>query len=116
MLHILRRRLATGTVTSRYPQVPEEAPAAFRGMPELLEGACRGAGDCASVCPTTAIQVEHDGLDWTWRLDRAACTGCGLCMEACPNRALAASRLFELASRSRADLVESVNFHRAGQP
>ena len=55
MLHILRRRLATGTVTSRYPDVPEEAPPAFRGMPELLEGACRGAGECATVCPTQAI-------------------------------------------------------------
>jgi formate hydrogenlyase subunit 6/NADH:ubiquinone oxidoreductase subunit I len=116
MLQIFRRRLAMGTVTSPYPDVADEPPPAFRGMPELLEAACRGAGDCAMVCPTTAIQVVHDGADWTWRLDRAACTGCGLCMEACPNQALATSRMFELASRSREDLVETVHFGTAVLP
>jgi formate hydrogenlyase subunit 6/NADH:ubiquinone oxidoreductase subunit I len=80
-------------------------------MPDLIDGLCRGAGDCAIVCPTSAIQVERDRTDWTWRLDRAACTGCGLCMEACPYQALEASPKFELASRSREDLVETVHFH-----
>jgi formate hydrogenlyase subunit 6/NADH:ubiquinone oxidoreductase subunit I len=79
-------------------------------MPAILDGACRGAGDCATVCPTLAIRVEHDGLDWMWRLDRAACIGCGLCMEACPYQALEATRTFELASRSREDLIETVHF------
>jgi formate hydrogenlyase subunit 6/NADH:ubiquinone oxidoreductase subunit I len=111
MLQIFRRRLAAGLAPApRYPRVADETPPGFRGMPDLLEGACRGAGDCATVCPTLAIRVEHQGADWTWRLDRAACIGCGLCMEACPFQALEASRAFELASRSRADLVETVHF------
>jgi len=111
MLHILRRRLTVGTPTTRNPDVAEEAPPAFRGMPALLEGACRGAGDCATVCPTLAIRVQRQGVDWTWRLDRAACIACGLCIEACPYQALEVTRAFELASRSREDLVETLHFH-----
>jgi NADH-quinone oxidoreductase subunit I len=110
MLSILRRRLATGIVTSRYPALPEVPPPAFRGMPQLVEAACRGDGACAAVCPTVAIQVTSMPAGWTWRLDRAACTGCGLCMEACPYSALLVSPEFELASRTRADLVETVHF------
>ena len=111
MFSILRRRLATGIATSHYPAVPEVPPPAFRGMPELVDAACRGDGACADVCPTAAIRVAEAQNGWTWRLDRAACIGCGLCMEACPHAALAVSPEFELASRTRADLVEMVHFN-----
>ena len=111
MFSILRRRLATGIATSRYPAVPEVPPPAFRGMPELIDAACRGDGACSDVCPTAAINVASRRDGWTWRLDRAACIGCGLCMEACAYAALAVSSEFELASRTRADLVELVYFN-----
>src|SRR6266851_1082446 len=101
MLSILRRRLATGIVTSRYPAVSDPPPSAFRGMPELVDAACRGDGACADACPTAAIIVTSMPDGWTWRLDRAACIGCGLCMEACPYTALAVSPEFEQASRTR---------------
>lgn len=112
MLSILRRRLATRIVTSRYPALPDVPPPAFRGMPEFVEAACRGDGACAAVCPTAAIQVTSMSDGWTWHLDRAACIGCGLCMEVCPSTALTVSPEFELASRMRADLVETVHFTR----
>ncbi len=112
MLSILRHRLATGIVSSRYPALPEVPPPAFRGMPELVEAACRGDGACAAVCPTAAIQVTSMSDGWTWHLDRAACIGCGLCMEVCPYTALTVSPEFELASGTRADLVETVRFVR----
>jgi formate hydrogenlyase subunit 6/NADH:ubiquinone oxidoreductase subunit I len=116
MLSILRRRLATGIATTRYPAVSEPPPDAFRGMPALVDTNCRGDGACADVCPTVAIRVTPDtdapppAGGWTWRLDRAACTGCGLCIEACPHAALLVSPAFELASRTRADLIETVHF------
>lgn len=100
-------------MTSSYPAVPETPPPAFRGMPELLAGACRGAGDCALVCPTRAITVEHRPDGWTWQLDRAACVACGLCVEACPYQALEVSLAFELAARSRVDLVRQDDFRGA---
>jgi formate hydrogenlyase subunit 6 len=111
MFSIVRRRLATGIATSRYPAVAEVPPPAFRGMPELVDTACQGDGACSDVCPTAAIIVASVRDGWTWRLDRAACIGCGLCMEACPSTALTVSPEFELASRTRADLVEMVYFN-----
>jgi formate hydrogenlyase subunit 6/NADH:ubiquinone oxidoreductase subunit I len=113
MLSILRRRLASGIATSRYPQVAEASPPAFRGMPVLNDAVCLGDGACAAICPTEAIRVSLAVDEWTWRLDRAACTGCGLCMEACPYAALGVSAAFELASRTRADLVETLHFTRS---
>jgi formate hydrogenlyase subunit 6 len=112
MLSILRRRLATGLATTRYPEVAEAPPPAFRGMPVLDDAACLGDGACAAICPTDAIRVSPTTDGWTWRLDRAACTACGLCMEACPYAALDVSPAFELASRTRADLIETVHFSR----
>ena len=73
MFSIVRRRLTTGIATSRYPAVAEVPPPAFRGMPELVEMACRGDGACSDVCPTAAINVASVRDGWTWRLDRAAC-------------------------------------------
>jgi formate hydrogenlyase subunit 6/NADH:ubiquinone oxidoreductase subunit I len=81
-------------------------------MPVIVDEACRGDSECAAVCPTNAIAVELQPNGWTWRLDRAACIACGLCMEACPFVALDVSQEFELASRTRADLVEVVHFER----
>jgi formate hydrogenlyase subunit 6 len=117
MFSLLRRRLRTGIATPRYPAVAEPPPQAFRGMPALVDANCRGDGACANVCPTAAIRVtpiagrvpRPDG--WTWRLDRAACTACGLCIEACPHAALVVSPAFELAVRTRADLIETVHFN-----
>ncbi len=113
MLSILRRRLATGLATTRYPEVAEAPPPAFRGMPVLDDATCLGDGTCAAICPTDAIRVSPATDGWTWRLDRAACTACGLCMEACPYAALGVSPAFELASRTREDLVETVHFSRS---
>jgi hydrogenase-4 component H len=109
---LLRRRLATGITTTRYPEAPETPPPAFRGMPVLHDSACQGDGACDTACPTSAIEVAKDEDGWTWRLDRAACTGCGLCIDVCPVAALSVSLEFELASRTRAALIETVHFRR----
>jgi len=116
MLSILRRRLTTGLATTRYPEVADAPPPAFRGMPVLDDAICLGDGTCAAICPTDAIRVSPATDGWTWRLDRAACTACGLCMEACPYAALGVSPAFELASRTREDLVETVHFSRSSTP
>ena len=44
--------------------------------------ACLGYGDCAAVCPVSAISVT-DGVAF---IDPTLCTGCGLCARTCPNK------------------------------
>ena len=66
----------------------------------------------AVVFPLLMLPVLPEPGGWTWRLDRAACIACGQCMEACPYVALGVSPEFELASRTRADLVETVHFEQ----
>ena len=42
---------------------------------------CIGLGDCVSVCPNAAVNVEN-GLA---KVTAEKCVGCGLCADACPN-------------------------------
>ena len=41
---------------------------------------CIGLGDCAAVCPSSAICIEN-GIA---HVDTRKCTGCGLCAKECP--------------------------------
>jgi len=110
MLSIFRRSLATGTVTTRYPQEPEHPPPAFRSQPALLAERCTGSAACAAACPTGAVAVAPTTEGWRWSLDRARCAGCGLCVEACPTAALVHESEFELAARQRGDLTVAAEF------
>lgn len=49
----------------------------------LSEGRCIGCGECAQVCPESALAV-----DTIVHLDRSRCTCCGLCTDCCPTRTL----------------------------
>ncbi len=112
----MRHALSSANGARRYPDSADETPPAFRGQPLLLDEACQGSGDCARACPTGALAVTHTVEGWRWQLDRAGCTGCGLCVDACPRSALVASRAFELAARSREDLLVSVEFGTVTAP
>ncbi len=116
MLDLFRQRFLYGRVTNGYPDVVEETPPAFRGMPRLVADRCDGAAECARVCPAGSIVVapRSDG-SWTWTLDRASCLGCGLCVETCPNGALEVERVFELAQRSREALKVTTTVGPTGE-
>lgn len=43
---------------------------------------CMGLGDCAKICPQSAICIENGIAHVNTRL----CTGCGMCVSACPNK------------------------------
>src|SRR6266511_3368738 len=100
MLNVLRASLRNGRVTARYPERPEPAPPAFRGLPLIEADHASDLAASAAVCPSGAISQEA-GTGWT--LDLARCVFCGLCEGASP--ALHLSNEFELATRSRADLL-----------
>jgi NADH-quinone oxidoreductase subunit I len=109
---VLRFILERQVRPARYPEAADPTPPAFRGMPTLVVERCLGHARCSVACPTGALTVAVDQSGWTWRHDKAMCNACGLCVEACPEQAIAISAEFELASRSRADLVAEVEFVR----
>jgi NADH-quinone oxidoreductase subunit I len=110
------------TVTEQYPQVKVPPKPRFHGRhqlnrhPDGLEK-CVGCELCAWACPADAIYVE--GADNTdeerfspgerygrvYQINYLRCIFCGLCIEACPTRALTMTNEYELAGRSRAEMI-----------
>ncbi|TAK31329.1 MAG: 4Fe-4S dicluster domain-containing protein [Chloroflexota bacterium] len=114
MLNILRTSLQTGRVTTAYPEKPEDR--ACRGRPSIDPERCDCTGACASVCPSEAITLGQTAQHaWRWQLDLARCVYCGLCAEVCPNGALIMTNEFELATRTRDDLIVGVTHADRGQ-
>lgn len=110
MLDILRTSLRTGRVTENYPvQAETRQP---RGRPWIDPHRCDTSGRCADACPSGAIVVSEEAPHVRrWQLDLARCVFCGLCEDACPHGAISMSNKFELASRTRRDLIVGVTHH-----
>lgn len=49
-------------------------------------GLCTGCGTCASMCPSSAIEMLRDKSKGTYLpvLDKGKCDECGICFEVCP--------------------------------
>ena len=108
--------------TEQYPEEKKPTAPRYHGRHVLnrysdgLEK-CIGCELCAWSCPADAIYVE--GADNTelerfspgerygrvYQINYLRCIFCGLCIEACPTRALTMSNEYELADRSRRDLI-----------
>jgi Ni,Fe-hydrogenase III small subunit/formate hydrogenlyase subunit 6/NADH:ubiquinone oxidoreductase subunit I len=103
MFEILRKRLATGIVTTRYPQQPAALSPKARGRPEFNYPAWTDARLAAAACPTLALAcAEADGVR-TVTFDLGKCTFCGLCAEA--DGSVRMTNQCELASCSRQELL-----------
>ena len=73
-------------------------------MPRYHADACsEGCEECASVCPTHAIEARDRAL----AVDYGRCIVCNLCTEACPTGAMEPSNDWAFGVRERADLVWS---------
>lgn len=53
--------------------------------------ACRGCGDCVSVCPYIEMRERDDGTLYAC-VDEAMCLGCGTCVAYCPTGAITQPR------------------------
>lgn len=108
MLDILEKTLRTGIRTTKYPQVPDIAPPGFRGQPKLFPDKCTYCGKCVSVCPPGVIWLTEDKKEKTLTLSYCGCIFCGMCEEVCPSGAIRLTQEYELASKTKADLLTSI--------
>jgi len=91
--------------TQKYPEVKPDVPDDFRGKQIFDLDLCIGCGLCSRDCPAKAIEmVEVEGKKKPlFHLD--LCIFCYQCAESCPRRAIKTSRVFELASTNKYNLV-----------
>lgn len=105
MLEILKKTLKTGCQTTRYPHVPDIAPQGFRGKPEFISDKCIYCGECVRVCPPGVIWFTEKNDETMLSLSYCGCIFCGRCEEACHNDAIKLTQEYELASKSKEDLI-----------
>ena len=108
MLEILKKTLKTGSQTAKYPAVPDITPSGFRGKPEFLSDKCIYCGDCVSVCPPGVIWLKEEKGEKVLTLSYCGCIFCGRCEEVCPAGAIRLTQEYEMASRTKKDLLTSI--------
>jgi Ni,Fe-hydrogenase III small subunit/formate hydrogenlyase subunit 6/NADH:ubiquinone oxidoreductase subunit I len=108
MFEILRKSLATGVVTTDYPQTPVELSPFARGRPEIDFPNWKDARPAVAACPTAALACAEDERTRTITLDLGKCVFCGLCAEA--DAAIRMTNVCELAARQRADLMTTAQY------
>jgi Ni,Fe-hydrogenase III small subunit/NAD-dependent dihydropyrimidine dehydrogenase PreA subunit len=108
MFEILRKSLATGIVTTEYPQAPAQVSTQARGRPEIDFPNWKDARSAVAACPTGALACADSGRTRAVTLDLGKCTFCGLCAEA--DAAIRMTNACELAARRKADLVTTAKY------
>ena len=108
MFEIIRKSLATGVVTTDYPQTPAEVSSHARGRPEIDFVKWQDARPAVAACPTGALACQDSAGTRAVTLDLGKCTFCGLCAEADP--AIRMTNRCELATRQKSDLLTTANY------
>ena len=108
MFGILGKSLATGIVTTNYPDTPPDLSIHARGRPEMDWAHWRDARPAAAVCPTGAIGFRDSGGQRQVSFDLGKCTYCGLCAEV--DSAIRMTNKCECATRARGELVTTAGY------
>jgi len=107
MLSIIAKSLKAGVVTETDPFGKRPA----FGFPVIDFSRCTACDECASVCPTGAIQASAPSAGQkTLSLSYASCIQCRACVERCPEQAIGISHEIEVAAYSRAQLARAASF------
>jgi Ni,Fe-hydrogenase III small subunit/formate hydrogenlyase subunit 6/NADH:ubiquinone oxidoreductase subunit I len=110
MFKIIQKTIRTGIVTKAYPAELAHISEHFRGRPHFDFDKWTDARPAAEVCPTGAISLRdsHDSREVT--VDYGLCVFCGLCAEASSDKAVRITQEFELATKSRRNLVLTAEY------
>jgi Ni,Fe-hydrogenase III small subunit/formate hydrogenlyase subunit 6/NADH:ubiquinone oxidoreductase subunit I len=107
VFRIVAKSLKVGIIT-------EGQPFAARppfGFPVIDFARCTACGDCASACPTGAIQLATPSAERrSLSLSYAACIQCRECVAACGEGAVSAGRDHEVAAYTRDQLAHTASF------
>ena len=107
MFSIIARGITTGVLTEANP-FDVHPPS---GFPVIDFSRCTACEECASACPTGALQCTSPGAGRkTLTLSYAACIQCRACVEACPEQAVTVSHEVNIAAYSREQLARSAAF------
>lgn len=105
-------------ITVHYPDVYDQVPAWFRGIPlqktDLLTGEykCTSCGMCVEACPVNVITLEWHQDPTTkkkvadrYAIDMSRCMLCNYCIEACPFDSLVMGYDYELCKVDPENMV-----------
>jgi Ni,Fe-hydrogenase III small subunit len=111
MFTILRKSLATGIVTTRYPAAPPDSAKQARGKPQIDWPNWKDARPAVAICPTGAISCEDRQNTRTAQLDLGKCIFCGLCADV--DKAIRMTNISECAAHTRTTLTTTASYHLA---
>lgn len=110
MFKIIQKTIATGIVTTNYPDEPAQLSEQFRGRTSFAFEKCTDARPAAEVCPSGAISVCDEGDSRRVTVDYGLCVFCGLCAGVSGAGAVQITQEFEMASPTRANLILTAEY------
>jgi len=110
MFKIIQKTIRTGIVTKAYPAELAHISEHFRGRPQFDFEKWTDARPAAEVCPTGAISLRDSNDSREVTVDYGLCVFCGLCAEASSDKAVRITQEFELATKSRRNLVLTAEY------
>src|SRR5258708_29516373 len=110
MFKIIQKTIHTGIVTKAYPAELANISEHYRGRPHFDSKKWADARPAAGVCPTGAISLRDSNDSREVTVDYGLCVFCGLCAEASSDKAVRITQEFELATKSRRNLVLTAEY------
>jgi len=113
MFRLLKKNIQVGKAVVPYEPGISKAPEGFLGAPEIDPEKCTGCGKCIAPCPTDALTIADSKQEdrRTLFLNYGDCIFCGLCEPACPYQAISFKGKFELARKTKKEMILDLQFN-----